>query len=175
MDVSLISIFVLISGIPRNLVFNLIGWVVLMLLFAILRRAAGNYGRWALVRKDNDNEAKWTQLFYAPDDVSVENDHKAENGDAHEIMEDSIDYAAEETEDRRVGGWIRSIFTLSDEKYLAKCGIDAVQYLKFQRHLIFFTAIITVACIGIILPINFQGMHSLLAMQSIEFIVLTLT
>ena len=139
------------------MVFNLIGWVVLMAFFAILRRAAGNYGRWALVRKDNDNEAKWTQLFYAPDDVSVENEQKAENGEAHEIMEDSIDYAAEDTEDRRVGGWIRSIFTLSDEKYLAKCGIDAVQYLKFQRHLIFFTAIITVACIGIILPINFQG------------------
>ena len=77
--VSLISTFMSILGIPRNLVFNLIGWVVLMALFAILRRAAGNYGRWALVRKDNDNEAKWTQLFYAPDDVSVENDHKAEN------------------------------------------------------------------------------------------------
>ena len=101
--------------------FNLIGWVVLMAFFAILRRAAGNYGRWALVRKNDDNEAKWTQLFYAPDDVSVEDEGKAENGDVREAMEDSIDYAAEDAlEDRRVGGWIRSIFTLTDEKYLAK-------------------------------------------------------
>ena len=133
-----------------------------MAFFAILRRAAGNYGRWALVRKDNDNEAKWTQLFYAPDDVSVEDEGRAENGEVREAMEDSIDYTEEAlAEDRRVGGWIRSIFTLTDEKYLAKCGIDAVNYLKFQRHLIFFTAIITVACIGIILPINFQGMQNI--------------
>ncbi len=58
---------------------------------------------------------------------------------------------------RRVGAWIASIFTMTDEQYLRKCGNDAVQYLKFQRHLIFFTFIIMVACIGIILPINFQG------------------
>ena len=57
-----------------------------------------------------------------------------------------------------IGGWIRSIFTLTDEQYMRKCGIDAVQYLKFQRHLIFFVGIITIACICIVLPINFQGM-----------------
>ena len=51
-----------------------------MILFAILRRAAGNYGRWALVRKNEDSDTKWTQLFYAPDDVSVEEDSEhAEN------------------------------------------------------------------------------------------------
>ena len=67
-------------GIPQNLVFNLIGWSILMILFAILRRAAGNYGRWALVRKNEDSDTKWTQLFYAPDDVSVEEDSEhAEN------------------------------------------------------------------------------------------------
>lgn len=127
-----------------------------MILFAILRRAAGNYGRWALVRKEADSETKWTQLFYAPDDVSVEEDQVEH--ETNTAIDDSIDYSAEEAmEDRRIGGWIRSIFTLSDEKFLHKCGIDAVQYLKFQRHLIFFTTIITVACICIILPINFQG------------------
>ena len=141
------------GGIPQNLVFNLIGWLALMLLFAFLRRAAGNYGRWALVRKDQDSEAKWTELFFAPDDISVERDENQRN------QQNSIDveYAEEAVEDRRVGAWILSIFTLSDDKYLRKCGVDAVQYLKFQRHLIFFMAIITIACIGIILPINFQG------------------
>ena len=75
------------------------------------------------------------------------------------VVDESIDYAAEEaTEDRRIGGWIRSIFTLTDEQYMRKCGVDAVQYLKFQRHLIFFVFIISIACICIILPINFQGM-----------------
>ena len=33
------------GGIPQNLVFNLIGWFLLVLAFAFLRRTAGNYGR----------------------------------------------------------------------------------------------------------------------------------
>ena len=80
-------------------------------------------------------------------------------GHMQPVLDESIDYAAEEaSEDRRIGGWIRSIFTLTDDQYMRKCGVDAVQYLKFQRHLIFFVAIISIACICIILPINFQGM-----------------
>ena len=42
---------------------NAIGWFILILLFAILRRTAGNYGRLAVIRKDDD-ESKWTQLFF---------------------------------------------------------------------------------------------------------------
>ena len=132
------------------MVLNFTGWLILMLLFAILRRAAGNYGRWALVRRDGDPDTKWTQLFYAPDDVTVEGE-TIQNGSTQQrvVIEESIDYAGEEAdvEDRRIGGWIRSIFTLSDDRYLQKCGVDAVQYLKFQRHLIFFTAVITLVCI----------------------------
>ena len=140
------------GGIPQNIVFNLIGWLVLMALFAFLRRAAGNYGRWALVRKDQDSEAKWTELFFAPDDVTVENEDSR-----HPRNSIDVEYAEEAAEDRRVGAWILSIFTLSDEKYMRKCGVDAVNYLKFQRHLIVFVGIITIACVGIVLPINFQG------------------
>ena len=36
-----------------------------------------------------------------------------------------------------------------------KCGSDALQYLKFQRHLIIFLLIIMLICLAIILPINF--------------------
>ena len=140
------------GGIPQNIVFNLIGWLVLMALFAFLRRAAGNYGRWALVRKDQDSEAKWTELFFAPDDVTVENEDSR-----HPRNSIDVEYAEEAAEDRRVGAWILSIFTLSDEKYMRKCGVDAVNYLKFQRHLIVFVGIITISCVGIVLPINFQG------------------
>lgn len=56
------------GGIPQNLIFNLIGWSLLVLLFALMRKRAGNYGRLALVRKEDD-EAKWTQLFFAPDEI----------------------------------------------------------------------------------------------------------
>ena len=65
----------------------------------------------------------------------------------------SIDYNEVDT---GVCSWVVSVFTLGDDQFLAKCGMDAVQYLKFQRHLIVFVLIMTVVCIGIILPINFQ-------------------
>ena len=41
-----------------------IGFLVLLLLFAIFRRTAGNYGRLALIRKDDD-ESGWAQIFYS--------------------------------------------------------------------------------------------------------------
>ena len=170
------------GGIPQNLAFNLIGWIVLMILFSLLRRAAGNYGRLALVRKDDqDDTSKWTQLFYAPDDVtglalsdSPDGPTFAATGNINRIVNHDIDdgsnflhedendtsvVAAEEAlkEDRHFFAWIIKIFTLSDEKFLRKCGTDAVQYLRFQRHLILFVLIMMVMCICVILPINFQG------------------
>ena len=170
------------GGIPQNLAFNLIGWLALMILFSLLRRAAGNYGRLALVRKDDqDDTSKWTQLFYAPDDVtglalsdSPDGPTFAATGNINRIVNRDIDdcsnflaedendtsvVAAEEAlkEDQHFFAWIIKIFTLSDEKFLRKCGTDAVQYLRFQRHLIIFVLIMMVMCICVILPINFQG------------------
>ena len=57
--------------------------------------------------------------------------------------------------DRGMCSWITSVFTLSDDMILRKCGIDAIQYVRFQRHLLVFVFIITLVCITIILPINF--------------------
>ena len=45
----------------------------------------------------------------------------------------------------------------SSEKVKARCGIDAVHYLSFQRHLIVLLAIVTAASLGIILPVNMSG------------------
>lgn len=203
------------GGIPQNLLFNLIGWSVLMLLFSILRRAAGNYGRLALLRKGASFGAdrlrsKWTQIFFAPDEVAatadngepgaaapagygadrvigqqrVRFDHPDEVGDDPTSMDDDAaaarSYMTPQTSvddsviGAAVGGhgddddqaladdhgfysWICSIFTLTDEQYLLKCGHDAVQYLRFQRHLIALTLVITVVCLSVILPVNFQG------------------
>ena len=153
-----------------------------MVLFSLLRRAAGNYGRLALVRKDDQDEtSKWTQLFFAPDDVTgtALSDypdgptfaatgninrivHRDIENDTNFLAEDDNDasvVAAEEAlkEDKHFFAWIIKIFTLSDEKFLRKCGTDAVQYLKFQRHLILFVMVMMVMCICVILPINFQG------------------
>lgn len=172
----------LYGGIPQNLLVNIIGWLVLMVLFSLLRRAAGNYGRLALVRKDDqDDTSKWTQLFFAPDDVtglalsdSPDGPTFAATGNINRIVNHDIEagstflaedendtsvVAAEEAlkEDQHFFAWIIKIFTLSDEKILRKCGTDAVQYLRFQRHLITFVLIMMLLCICVILPINFQG------------------
>lgn len=140
------------GGIPQNLLINFICWAVLVLLFAVLRRAAGNYGRLALIRKD-DAESKWTQVFFSHEDSSsADVEEQEQEMPESESLASFTDWS---DDDRGYLSWIKSIFTLSDDKILRKCGTDAVQYIKFQRHLIIFVLIITVICISVILPINF--------------------
>lgn len=55
----------LYEGIPETLLLNVIGWMILILLFSVLRQQAWDYGRLALVSTNGDNK-RWTQLFYAP-------------------------------------------------------------------------------------------------------------
>ena len=53
--------------------------------------------------------------------------------------------------------WITSIFILPKQLVLERGGIDALYYLRFQRHIIAFLFIVTIISIGVILPINLQG------------------
>lgn len=53
--------------------------------------------------------------------------------------------------------WLHAIFCLNDEDVQNKCGSDALQYLRFQRHIIFYLSVIVVLSICVILPLNFQG------------------
>lgn len=45
----------------------------------------------------------------------------------------------------------------SEEKIKGRCGMDAVHYLSFQRHLIVLLLVITVASLSVILPVNLTG------------------
>ena len=45
----------------------------------------------------------------------------------------------------------------SEEKIKARCGMDAVHYLSFQRHLIVLLIFLTVTSLSIILPVNMTG------------------
>ena len=58
--------------------------------------------------------------------------------------------------------WLKSIFTMSDKDIHTYCGDDALQYIRFQRHIIFYLTIIVIFCIGVILPLNFQVLRSIL-------------
>ena len=46
---------------------------------------------------------------------------------------------------------------VTDEHIRLKCGIDALQYIVFQKHLIVYTVIIFCLSIGIVLPVNYSG------------------
>lgn len=127
----------LYEGIPETLGLNVIAWIVLLLLFAILRNRAWDYGRLALVQNE-----KWMQLFYKNTEEALP---------AEEINPDTS-LAAD------VGClWLPTIFKINKQKVFARCGPDAAHYLSFQRHLICLMFIITLVAICIILPVNFQG------------------
>jgi len=53
--------------------------------------------------------------------------------------------------------WLGKAIILSDKQIDQLAGPDAVQYLRFQKHLLIFVSITTLLCICLILPFNFQG------------------
>ncbi|XP_018332982.1 CSC1-like protein 1 [Agrilus planipennis] len=126
------------EGIPETLIVNLISWASLILLFALLRNRAWDYGRLALVHNE-----KWTQLFYKSTDDAV-----------------SVDEATQESSlmsDSRCCSWFPSIFKINKHRLIDRAGPDAAHYLSFQQHLLLLKVIITILSLCVILPINFQG------------------
>ncbi|XP_059620256.1 calcium permeable stress-gated cation channel 1 [Phlebotomus argentipes] len=157
----------LYEGIPETLILNIIAWVFLMILFAVLRQQAWDYGRLALVNSHGDNR-RWTQLFYAQgsDDTAADESRQAINGARQAEAGTSNGQAASKRSsatstgapiDRGFLSWIPVTLRLRKEQILAHSGPDALHYLSFQQHLIVVTAIITLVAIVIILPINFHG------------------
>lgn len=132
------------EGIPENLLLNFLGWLILIILFAVLRKRAWNYGRIALVQK---TEEKWTQIFYGTMDEVV----GASEVESVASLDSSIHI------DKGFCSWLTAVFRIKDENILMKCGPDAVQYLSFQRHIIVYMLIMMVISLTIVLPINFQG------------------
>lgn len=71
----------LYEGIPETLLLNILGWIVFVLLFSVLRQQAWDYGRLALVNSTGSNK-RWTQLFYAhtSEEVATSNEGTTSNG-----------------------------------------------------------------------------------------------
>jgi hypothetical protein len=142
------------EGIPENLLINVIVWIVLLVLFSFLRKIAWDYGRLALVSRTEarsllEDESKynvWTSLFYG-DHTSVQEIRTSQ---------ESLD-AQVHRQDKGFCSWIPAFFRITDDHILQKCGKDAVQYLTFQRYLMVYMAVVVVASIAIILPVNFRG------------------
>uniref|UniRef100_A0A8C4GMF9 Transmembrane protein 63A n=1 Tax=Dicentrarchus labrax TaxID=13489 RepID=A0A8C4GMF9_DICLA len=101
------------GGVPVVLLLDFCVFLVLLILFTIIRRKFWDYGRLALV---------------------------ADDGLVHDLTRFKVNYY----HDRQ-------------EKIKARCGMDAVHYLSFQRHLIALLMVIVVTSLAIILPVNLTG------------------
>ncbi|XP_062570721.1 CSC1-like protein 2, partial [Saccostrea cucullata] len=128
----------------------------LILLFAVLRKFAWDYGRIALVSRTEENANLttnsqynvWTSLFYG--------DHDDDNKNKTQGSVESLD-AHIHKHDSNICSWIPAFFRVKDSDILKKSGQDAIQYLSFQRYLIIYTTIVMVLSVVIIVPVNFSG------------------
>lgn len=145
------------------MILNLIAWVILILLFTLLRQQAWDYGRLALVNSVTGK--RWTQLFYAhgnnqeilntlSNEMNSNFDPSAEMESGHEPQVRVL--RQHSVIDSGFFSWIKATFKLRRDQILRHAGPDAVHYLSFQQHLITVMGVISFISIVIILPINFH-------------------
>ncbi|XP_005179121.1 calcium permeable stress-gated cation channel 1 [Musca domestica] len=166
------------NGIPETLILNVSAWVLLIILFTVLRHHAGDYGRLALVN-NGGNRKRWTEIFYSRGTSLVEQPHTSSNGARRDDGPSSSSGAnanggldeprgsitshstADSTPlspinyDQGIFSWIMITLKLRKEQVLLHTGPDAVYYLSFQKHLMLVMGIITVISLVVILPVNF--------------------
>ncbi|XP_018407611.1 PREDICTED: CSC1-like protein 2 isoform X2 [Cyphomyrmex costatus] len=132
------------AGIPENLLLNVIGFLLLVILFGLLRKKAWNYGRLALLHK-SDN--RWMELFYGIN----------ENRDTDPLyVEASVNSQLSQL-DRGFLSWIITAFKITDDELLQRAGPDGLLYIMFERCLIILTSMMLIVSLCIALPINFHG------------------
>ncbi|KAJ3613008.1 hypothetical protein NHX12_019265 [Muraenolepis orangiensis] len=112
----------------------------LLLIFSCLRKAAWDYGRLALLM-ENDS---LTSLFY---------------GEPSEKEKSPSESSPSESDIKDMGfcSWLASLCHMKDEEIRNKCGVDAVTYLSFQRHIILLMAVVCLLSLAVVLPVNLSG------------------
>nr|XP_054604245.1 CSC1-like protein 1 [Nothobranchius furzeri]XP_054604246.1 CSC1-like protein 1 [Nothobranchius furzeri] len=125
------------GGIPVVLLLNFCVFIVLLIIFSIIRKKFWDYGRLALVAdSDGFNESTHRRYGRMPSTASNVDDAEHESG---------------------YFSWLSYSVRMDEEKIKQKCGVDALHYLSFQRHLIILLVVITVLSLGVILPVNLTG------------------
>ncbi|XP_063804320.1 calcium permeable stress-gated cation channel 1 isoform X2 [Pseudophryne corroboree] len=128
------------GGVPTVLAINFLAWLVLLLVFSCVRKAAWDYGRLALLI-DNDS---LTSLFY---------------GETNDKEKSPCETGPPDLSSKDQGfcSWLSSIYQMKDEEIQSKCGVDAITYLSYQRHLLVLMLLVCVISVSVILPVNFSG------------------
>ncbi|GAA6224346.1 CSC1-like protein 2 [Lates japonicus] len=125
------------GGVPVVLLLDFSVFLVLLILFSIIRTKFWDYGRLALVA-DNEGFTESTHRRYGRMSSIVSSLDESEN-------------------EMGFCSWLPYILRMDEEKIKGRCGMDAVHYLSFQRHLIILLLVITVTSLSIILPVNLSG------------------
>ncbi|XP_062863115.1 calcium permeable stress-gated cation channel 1 [Trichomycterus rosablanca] len=128
------------GGVPTVLAINFTLWLFLLLVFSCLRKAAWDYGRLALLM-ENDS---LTSLFHGEQSEKEKSPSESSPSDS-------------ETKDMGFFSWLTSLYHMKDKEIRTKCGIDAVTYLAFQRHIILLMAVVCLLSLTVILPVNLSG------------------
>ncbi|XP_061481049.1 CSC1-like protein 1 isoform X2 [Rhineura floridana] len=117
------------GGVPTVLLLDVTCFLILMLVFSIIRKRFWDYGRIALV-SETASDARLHEFSGGSSSV------------------DDLD------PDEGFCSWMVSAFRLHDEEIHEKCGDDAITYLAFQRHLICLLTVVSMLSLCIILPVN---------------------
>ncbi|XP_008311095.1 CSC1-like protein 1 [Cynoglossus semilaevis] len=126
------------GGVPVVLLLNFSVFLVLLIIFSIIRKKFWDHGRIALIA-DADSEGFPETARHRQHISSIVS------------MDDDLEY------EQGFCSWLPYILRMNEEKIKAKCGIDAVHYLSFQRHVILLLLVTTLLSLGVILPVNMSG------------------
>ena len=133
------------GGIPENLGINFAVWLIILVVFCVIRRWAWDYGRLALVQ---GNDKGWAKIFFGETNDEIQDGL---------INDDGFETRADHVTDKGFFNWIIVVFKLSNDDIRRRAGYDAIHYLDFQKFLISYTVIICIASIVVILPVNHSG------------------
>ncbi|XP_059366703.1 CSC1-like protein 1 [Carassius carassius] len=124
------------GGVPIVLLIDFILFVLLLIVFTLIRRRLWDHGRLALVAEtEGFRHATKRRYNRMTSSMSIE----------------------EPEYEKGCCSWINFIVNMDETSVQEKCGVDAVHYLSFQKHLVIMLLIICVLSIAIILPVNLSG------------------
>ena len=156
------------GGIPLNLLTNLIGWIILLLLFFLIRKKVVRKISLGLSRDEIDGmdavTTQWVHIFFGKDKETREdtsetggNTESAESLYNQNKQEDDNDEAEQKHTKGSTPENNTKFLTLKEKNLVGLMGPDAVQYLRFQKYIIIYILLTTIVSLGVILPLNFQG------------------
>merc|ERR1719317_390697 len=156
------------GGIPLNLLTNLIGWVILLLLFFLIRKKVVRKISLGLSMDEIDGmdavTTQWVHIFFGKDKETMEdtsetggNTESAESLYNQNKQEDDNDEAEQKHTKGSTPENNTKFLTLKEKNLVGLMGPDAVQYLRFQKYIIIYIVLTTIVSLGVILPLNFQG------------------